>query len=118
MPPYGDGGGSVFGEAPVISVIEAYVTPYDSWVGWEGEEIEISQLASGKVIGFGIAVYDYDPGEEWRPAWTPGLTPDAGYSPADNFADSFLLGPDGSVPNNSAVEMDSWARIKASLKEK
>ena len=120
LPPYGEGGGSVFGEAPYISVIEAYVTPYDSWVGWEGEEVQVSQLAQGKVIGFGIAVYDYDPGEEWRTAWTPGLTPDTSISAPDQLVDGLLLGSDGVAPreggSSSAVEWDSWARIKASLR--
>ena len=113
LPPYGEGGGSVFGEAPFISVIEAYVTPYDSWVGWEGEGIEVSRLAPGKVIGFGIAVYDHDPGEEWRTAWTPGRMSD---KPApDLLLDGLLLGPDPAAPpDDSAVEPVSWARIKAS----
>ena len=118
LPPYGEGGGSVFGEAPFISVIEAYVTPYDSWVGWEGEGIEVSQLAPGQVIGFGVIVYDYDPGEEWRTAWTPGRMSE---NPApDRLVDGLLLGSDGLAPaegnSSSAVEWDSWARIKASLK--
>ena len=117
LPPYGEGGGSVFGEAPFISVIEAYVTPYDSWVGWEGEQIEVSRLAPGKVIGFGFIVYDHDPGEEWRTEWTPGVMPGKPAPAADELVDGLLLGPDGSVPpgEDSAVESVSWARIKASL---
>ena len=116
LPPYGEGGGSVFGEAPFISVIEAYVTQYDSWVGWEGEQIEVSRMAPGQVIGFGVTVYDYDPGEEWRTAWTPGRMSE---NPApDGLVDGLLLGPASSVPpgDDSAVESVSWARIKASLK--
>ena len=117
LPPYGEGGGSVFGEAPFISVIEAYVTPYDSWVGWEGEEIEVSRMAPGQVIGFGVTVFDYDPGEEWRTAWTPGMMSE---NPApDRLVDGLLLGSDGLAPaegsSSSVVEWDSWARIKASL---
>ena len=118
LPPYGEGGGSVFGEAPFISVIEAYVTPYDSWVGWEGEQVEVSRLAPGQVIGFGVIVYDYDPGEEWRTAWTPGKMPV--FLAPDRLVDGLLLGSDGLAPaeesSSSAVEWDSWARIKASLK--
>ena len=115
LPPYGKGGGSVFGEAPFISVIEAYVTPYDSWVGWEGEQVEVSRMAPGQVIGFGFIVYDYDPGDEWRTEWTPGIMPS--HLAPDRLVDGLLLGPDSSVPpgDDSAVESLSWARIKASL---
>ena len=35
LPPYGEGGGGVAGEAPIISVIELYVTPFDHWAGWD-----------------------------------------------------------------------------------
>ncbi len=121
LPPYGEGGGGVYGENPYISVIEAYVTPYDSWVGWEGEEMEISQMTAGQVIGFGVVVYDKEnvdntsSGEDWMAQWTPGSTPDPGFSGPDRYADGLLLGPNGLVPSDSAVEMDSWARIKASL---
>ena len=116
LPPYGKGGGSVFGEAPFISVIEAYVTPYDSWVGWEGEQVEVSRMAPGQVIGFGFIVYDYDPGDEWRTEWTPGIMPS--HLAPDRLVDGLLLGPDSSAPpgDDSAVESVSWAHIKASLK--
>ena len=61
LPPYGEGGGGVFGEAPVISAIELYVTPFDDWEGWDRPgEIEVSKLAAGRVIGFAIIVRDYD----------------------------------------------------------
>ncbi len=69
QPPYGEGGGSVAGETPVISVIELYVTPFDRWEGWyspvEGwhspVENAVSDLAAGQIIGFGILVSDHDP---------------------------------------------------------
>ena len=117
LPPYGEGGGSVFGEAPFISVIEAYVTPYDRWVGWEGEQVEVSRLTPGRIIGFGLIVYDYDPGDEWRTEWTPGKMPV--FLAPDRLVDGLLLGSDGLAPaegsSSSVVEWDSWARIKASL---
>ena len=69
--------GGVFGESPVISVIELYVTPFDDWEGWDRpDKIKVSRLSAGKVVGFGIIVYDHDPFEEWRTAWTPGRSVD------------------------------------------
>ena len=110
--PYAEGGGGVFGEAPVISTIELYVTPFDAWKGWDHPgEIEVSELAAGQVIGFGIRVYDFDPSEESR--WTPRSM--KRFGPGD-LSDGLLLGPDGSAPpDDSAIEPVSWARIKASL---
>ena len=122
LPPYGEGGGGVFGEAPVISAIELYVTPFDDWEGWDRPgEIEVSKLAAGRVIGFAIIVRDYDYSETFSrdsdpwARWAPRSMPfDVG---PDRMVDGLLLGPDESVPpgDDSAVEAVSWARIKASL---
>ena len=119
LPPYADGGGGVFGEAPVISVIELYVTPFDSWEGWDYPgQMEVSELAAGKVIGFGIIVYEHDPGEQER--WTPGRMDwrRAWRRDADGLLDGLLLGPDLPGPGDSAVESVSWGRIKAALEVK
>ena len=124
LPPYGEGGGGVFGEAPIISVIELYVTPFDDWEGWDSPgEIEVSKLSAGRVIGFAMIVYDYDyfetfsrDSDPWA-RWTAG----SDYRQVwrlrgDRFLDGLLLGPDPSAPpDDSAVESVSWARIKASL---
>ena len=126
FPPYGDAGGGVFGEAPVISVIELYVTPYDRWGTWdEIEETELTDLAAGQVIGFAIMVEDWDEEEEaigW--SWTPeamqpsdprfGTEVDIRNARADFFLDGILL-PAGAGPEGTAVESVSWGRIKASL---
>ena len=67
LPPYGEGGGGVAGEAPVISVIELYVTPFDRWGGgWDsaGDHL-VSDLAAGQIIGFTILVADHDDAFEW-----------------------------------------------------
>ncbi len=98
-------------------MIELYVTPFDSWEGWDYPgQMEISELAVGKVIGFGIIVYDYDTSGE-REWWTPEpmAWQRAWRRDADGLLDGLLLGPDLSGPGNSAVESVSWARIKASL---
>ena len=114
----GDAAGSVFSEAPVISAVEAYVTPFDAWQGGDRPgEIEVSRLALGEVIGFHVVIYDYDPREEARTAWTPGML-DV-FADPDRYIDGLLLGPDGIVETgeDSAVESVSWARIKAALQE-
>ncbi len=125
FPPYGDAGGGVFGEAPVISVIELYVTPYDRWGAWnEIEETEFSDLAAGQVIGFAIMVNDRDDEELGGWPWTPeamepsnprhGTEVDMRKVRADFFLDGILL-PAGAEPEGTAVESVSWGRIKASL---
>ena len=126
LPPYGDAGGGVFGEAPVISVIELYVTPFDDWEGYDSPgEIEVSELTAGRGMGFSIGVYDFDSEDDWGRSWTPDamLPPahafpifDIEFQRADSFLDGILLGPDPSAPlDDSAVEAVSWGRIKASL---
>ena len=125
FPPYGDGGGGVFGEAPTISVIEFYVTPFDHWGEWESvEESVVSDLAAGQVIGFAIAVHDWDENEEgWDSSWTPrAMLPssdplfDIWDLEADFFLDGLLLSAYPAEPGEeTAVESVSWGRIKASL---
>ena len=122
LPPYGEGGGSVAGEAPVISVIEFYVTPFDSWgSGWDSAgDNEVSELSGGKVIGFAIMYWDWDPpliGHlEVEPLLPEGVEP--GYFNSfrgDALLDGILLPVE---PEDSAVEGSTWGRIKASLKVK
>ena len=118
MPPYGEGGGGVAGEAPVISVIELYVTPFDHLVDDSSRESQVSDLSGGRVIGFGIAVNDNE-GGGWRP-WTPAeMQRSESYAEfdihslrADFFIDGILL---PAKPEGSAVESVSWGLIKASL---
>ena len=122
LPPYGEGGGGVAGEAPVISVIELYVTPFDRWAGWHNPgEIVASDLAAGQVLGFAIGVNDYDPvGVTWIPeamqAQPDGSDDsDIRFLRADRFLDGILLSPELAEPEDTAVESVSWGRIKASL---
>ena len=132
LPPYADAGGGVAGEAPVIWVIELYVTPFDHggepWDSPEGSEV--SDLAAGQLIGFAIGVQDFDSGSrataefdmtQWVPEGVEysanGTFSDIRRHRADYFLDGLLLpaGAAGAEPEGSAVESASWGRIKASL---
>ena len=124
LPPYGEGGGGVAGEAPAISVIELWVTPFDQkGKAWDSvEDVVVSDLAAGKIVGFTIAVHDYDPPDNSWMQWSPEATSDTdwdtfftilGYK-ADRFFDGILL-PELDESEVSAISSDSWGRIKASL---
>ena len=118
LPPYGQGSGSVAGEAPVISAIEFYVTPFDWWGGgWDSaEDNAISELAAGQVIGFAVVVYDFDPPQKVHEE--DYLVPegverrDLLFVRGDGLLDGILLPVE---PEGSAVEGSTWGRIKASL---
>ena len=135
LPPYGAAGGAVVGEAPVISVIELYVTPFDrmgeTWDSPEGSVI--STLGPGQIIGFSVGVLDNDllrtdgsRSNFWVPeAIFSGGYSDVGYDEvlsnmrirvADTFLDGVLL-PAGQreLVEDTAVTPVSWGRIKASL---
>ncbi|NKB67604.1 MAG: hypothetical protein GKR89_11115 [Candidatus Latescibacteria bacterium] len=121
-PPYAEGGGGRFGENPVISVTEFYVTPFDHMVWSSQEESRASELSLGRTIGFRLTAIDRDNKDEFINAWftlpsNEGLTPDQNRS-SDFFADGLLLGPGGALPkeeDDTAVEGLSWGRIKASF---
>lgn len=112
-PPYAQGGGGVVNGNPALSVTEFYVTPFDHFVYNNAEESVVSELYPGKVIGFSLAVMDTDSkGHTWKSVqYRPSYFPKT----ADQFADGVLLGPGGALPEISAVESNSWARIKASF---
>ena len=127
LPPYAESGGGVAGEAPVIWVIELYMTPFDRWgeESWHGPAGSVvSRFAAGRVIGFTIVVRDYDPPDiEWR-NWAPDVQLpdeistywDMQFNRADILLDGLLLpaDPAGGI-EDSAVDAVSWGRIKASL---
>jgi hypothetical protein len=114
-PPYVDGGGGVFGEAPTISVIEFYVTPFDRLVKDSQEQTVITKLFPGKIIGFAVWVGDFDTSAQRVHALY--LLPPSSLSTftADIFTDGLLVGAGGTVPDISAVAQDSWGRFKASF---
>ena len=119
-PPYAEGGGGVFGENPTISVTEFYVTAFDRLVVSSEEESGknlMSQLYPGQTIGLLIVIPDWDDPRILRqPPFRLYLGDkelDGACCFSDNFADFFLLGPGGEIPDDSAVERITWGRIKA-----
>ena len=131
LPPYAESGGGVAGEAPVIWVVELYVTPFDRWgeESWHGPAgSAVSRFSAGGVIGFTILVNDHDPpGDEtvwknWGPDFQQTDEHDRTFRNvmlhrADAFLDGLLLSADPAGPTgDSAVDAVSWGRIKASLK--
>ena len=108
------------GGSPIFSVTEFYVTPFDRFVPRaDPEDSDVSDLFAGKIIGFNIQVFDVDsqPGIETihlLAAPSNDFWPLLAMS-ADDFADGVLITPDGLASDNSAVESDSWARIKATF---
>ena len=121
FPPYGDAGGSVAGENPTISVIELYITPFDSWGAWDDLENSVpSDLTAGQIVGFGLIVHDFDQ-EEWGVSWTPEAVQsedaeiDIRNLRADIFLDGLLLPAKSIEPEGSAVESVTWGRIKAAI---
>ena len=124
FPPYGDAGGDVVWGNPIIRVIELYVTPYDGWQGIDSrpEDVVVSDLTAGKIIGFAIVVGESDDEYSWG-----SLTPEAvqtedpeldilSHYRADVYLDGLLLpaNPTDSQ-DGSAVESMTWGRIKAAL---
>ena len=112
-PPYGEGGGGLFGENPLVAVIEFYVTAFDH-LDWESpDNSEVSQLFPGKIIGLRPVVVDRDGGITKRALYEAAAPIGSEtWRFAESFLDAVLIGADG-----TAVKPDSWARIKASLAE-
>ena len=115
-PPYADGGGAHFGENPTISVTEFYITPYDLFVVNDPQATQITDLFPGKVINFKTTIVDVegprvDDGFFIYPAESSFRFPGQG----QDWADGFLLDPGGVIPDNTAVEINTWGRIKASF---
>ena len=126
-PPYADGGGSVSGENPVFWVVEFYATPFDMLIRDEPERSLVSELFPGKTIGFQLEVWDFDDPEPVRDDYVSeglytlgdysGLTVRDVFGDADTWADGILIGEESAGDPGSVVKMDSWARIKASLRD-
>ena len=117
LPPYAEGGGASFGEHPTLSVTEFYVTPFDRLIWNSPEESVVSTLSRGTLIGFYLAIPDYEAEGELARGWHfisgQDQWPGSPWN-ADFFARGLLVGPGGEIPD-SAVESVTWGRIKATF---
>ena len=119
FPPYSDGGGGSFGEAPTIHLIEFYVTPFDRMVFNSIEESVVTDLVGGKIIGYTILILDQGDPDQRQDLWVHKDAPDDFLLilwGSDHFVDGVLLPASGELEGGSVVEAVSWGRIKASLK--
>ena len=122
--PYADGGGGIVDSQPIFYVVEFYVTPFDRLIWDDPEQSLVSDLFTGKTIGFALSMADFDSEKMSDPvspdSWLELFGPDADRDQMYPFeshmwASGILLGADGT--DGTAVESVSWARIKASLSE-
>ena len=115
---------NVEGEAggPATLFQESWFTTFDdlpaSSTGPDDPDLKIHDLEEGQVMGVGMAIQDDDngPGNSYNGYWVS--TGDINmYFHADSLVDYVLLGFDAnnwvSDADATAVEEDSWARIKA-----
>ena len=109
--PYADGGGGSIGEGPTTNIIEFFVTPFDDLIWNSPDDSVPSTLSDGKVIGFQISAQDFDTAPTEYRAFHTITGQAATWRYAERFADGRLVGAGGAT----AVEDDSWGRIKASL---
>jgi hypothetical protein len=114
-PPYCFGGGGSYGTAPVVSVSEFYVTPMDNLIYNDPEASQASQLFTDKIIGFQISVPDFETGPGAYHAFHTLSGQAQTWQLAERFVDARLVGGSGTGP--TAVEENSWGRIKASFGE-
>ena len=107
-PPYGDGGGGLFGENPLVAVTEFYVTAFDR-LDWESpDNSEVSPLFPGKIIGLRPVVVDRD-GDITKRALYEAAAPIGSetWRFAESFLDAVLIGADGTGGGGTAVKLDS-----------
>lgn len=124
LPPYADAGGYSEGESPNTSVIELAITAWDE-CNWAGPELSRpTRLVGGNFIGFQFSIPDFDTeAGAYHGFHTLSGQPNT-WREADNFVDGELLpcdtgdcGADTDRPlEPTAVEDDSWGRIKASFR--
>jgi hypothetical protein len=126
-PPFSNAGGFTDNqESPNTSVIEMFITPWDE-LDWRGpERSRRTELIAGKILGFQVSIPDFDAGcfacddlflfHGYHTLSGQPLT----WREADNFVDGELIacttGDCGSASSPvTAVESNSWGRIKASF---
>lgn len=118
-PPYMDQGGFVFDGLPSIIGIELYLTPWNQLVIKDSRQSVTSRLDPGSIIGIDVFVFDMD-GSKQSDVKTAVLEGLANPINASGFKDAQLIPCDyedcsKGVVGESAVQADSWGRIKASF---
>jgi len=115
-PPYADAGG-VVDESRGFWGIEMCVTAWDRLNYHTPDESVPSVLEGGKIIGFQMAIRDWDEGDA---PWATGgfymlLGQHRALDMADSYVDGLLLSCDWGDCSRAptAVRRDSWGRIKA-----
>lgn len=109
--PYADGGGAAIGEGPTTTIMEFYVTPFDDLIWNSPADSKTSKLINGNIIGFQISVPDFDTAPQAYRAFHTLTGQAATWRYAERFADGRLVGH----PGATAVESESWGRVKASF---
>jgi len=110
--PYAYGGGGI-GKTPMDVVIEFFVTPFDDLIYSAPDSSLVSSLSPNKIIGFDIAVPDFDDKAGNYRAYHSLSGRLDHWRFADLFVDGFLV---NAFDRSTFVENLSWARIKASFK--
>lgn len=120
LPPWADMRIRQLGNDPTETQFELYTTPWDN-LNWNGPDASIrSFLEPDHIIGLQIGIIDHDkPGSGGiRYSISSLLERPPLVCFAENFVDAKLIPckrGDCSQADASAVRVDSWARIKASL---
>ncbi len=109
--PYADGGGTSVGDGPTVSIIEFFCTPFDDLIWNSPDDSQASELFDGKIIGYQISTPDTDKAVGQDRAFHTLSGQAATWRFAERFVDARLVGL------GTAVEGNSWGRIKASLNQ-
>ena len=112
--PYADGGGTSVGDGPTSSIIEFFCTPFDDLIWNSPDDSKASELFDGKIIGYQISCPDTDKDVGQDRAFHTLSGQAATWRYAERFVDARLVGLGGDG-GGTAVEENSWGRIKASL---
>ena len=99
------------GDGPTVSTIELFVTPFDDLIWNSPDDSQASDLFDGKLIGYQISLPDTDKDVGQDRAFHTLSGQAATWRFAERFVDARLIGLD-----DTAVEGNSWGRIKAGMK--
>ena len=125
-PAHTDLGSGIVGGTPALVTTELRITPWDALDSLDHGGSRRSELRAGGVVGFQVWLFDADEGSgKPEGAYTP-IGSDTQYGgeyllTADAFVDGELVPCDildceSARGSGSVVKVDSWGRIKASLR--